>query len=489
MKTSAIKIFNTFLQKKNINKYKKFLNVKGVVFIAGFIILFSVLFHYLKPSYFDFQKNKTIVEKKINTALGINSKIDGEIVYKIFPLPRLIINDIRLNFSENKKNYINIDKINIFLSHLNLNSIKEIELTKVLISKQKIKILTDEFSNYINYFSEFKKIKIQINDSNIFFIDKQNNDIIFENFSLNEKYTNSSKKLKILGKFAKKDFDIVFKNNLNKDKYLNFNYPDLDTSLKITFDKNSNLEDSSGIIKMNILNNIFLINFKKNDELLISDSFLRNKFLNSKINGKVFFKESFLFDLNLSVNQADFRKLFLYYSSIFEDKYFNKIQISKKLNGSLNVTSKSANSFIGKLKDIKVNLIFENGDLKIKKGSIVLPHKSNVIFDLSLISDKSDQILKFFINFNTDQPKKFLRKLDVNYSDDESLNVLSEGTINLSNKKIKFKNILLNRSKIGKKTTLELESLFNKSILEDTSWGVLDFFKFKKFLAEVNLLN
>ena len=64
MKTSAIKIFNTFLQKKNINKYKKFLNVKGVVFIAGFIILFSVLFHYLKPSYFDFQKNKTIVEKK-----------------------------------------------------------------------------------------------------------------------------------------------------------------------------------------------------------------------------------------------------------------------------------------------------------------------------------------------------------------------------------------------------------------------------------------
>ena len=82
-----------------------------------------------------------------------------------------------------------------------------------------------------------------------------------------------------------------------------------------------------------------------------------------------------------------------------------------------------------------------------------------------------------------------MRKLDVNYSDDESLNVLSEGTINLSNKKIKFKNILLNRSKIGKKTTLELESLFNKSILEDTSWGVLDFFKFKKFLAEVNLLN
>ena len=138
-----------------------------------------------------------------------------------------------------------------------------------------------------------------------------------------------------------------FSGDKNKEKYLDFIFPNLNTYLKIIFDKDSNLDKTSGKLKLKVLDNIFIINFDRDEIYKITDSFFRNKFLNSKLEGSVNFKENFFFDLNLTINQINLRKLFLYYDAAKNVKNTSHINISKKINGKVNITSKRTDSFLG----------------------------------------------------------------------------------------------------------------------------------------------
>ena len=69
--------------------------------------------------------------------------------------------------------------------------------------------------------------------------------------------------------------------------------------------------------------------------------------------------------------------------------------ISKKINGIINISMKHSQSFIGRINDLNMVLVFENGDLRIKNGSAKLPHDSTVEFDL-LFADNSNFSLIFF---------------------------------------------------------------------------------------------
>ena len=52
---------------------------------------------------------------------------------------------------------------------------------------------------------------------------------------------------------------------------------------------------------------ILLINFEGKDDFKIFNSYLRNKFINTKIDGKISFTDPFNFDLNLDVNQINLK--------------------------------------------------------------------------------------------------------------------------------------------------------------------------------------
>ena len=136
-------------------------------------------------------------------------------------------------------------------------------------------------------------------------------------------------------------------NEKNKEKYLDFSVPNLSTYLKIIFNEESNLEKTSGKLNLKIFNNIFLLNFDGDNIYKISESFFRSKFLNSKLDGTINFKDNFYFDLNSRINQVSLRKLFLYYDSSIRDKSSGQFNISKKINGKINVNLKKNESYIG----------------------------------------------------------------------------------------------------------------------------------------------
>ena len=62
----------------------------------------------------------------------------------------------------------------------------------------------------------------------------------------------------MLPSFAEKKFSIEFFNKLEGKKYLEFEVPDLNTSININFDSKSNLDNMSGELRFKILETIVL---------------------------------------------------------------------------------------------------------------------------------------------------------------------------------------------------------------------------------------
>ena len=269
-------------------------------------------------------------------------------------------------------------------------------------------------------------------------------------------------------------------NRIGSEKKLKISVPGLKQYLDIVFDKESNLNFLSGELKLKFLDTLLLLNFKGKENFKISNSFIRNKFFNSKINGKISFIDSFYFDLTLGVNDIDLRKLLLSYP------IFQQGGISKKINGKLNISNKNTESLFGNIKDSKMFLEFENGDIQIKNLSVKLFNNSNIKSNISIINNNRNPIIQFTLNFSTPNAAKFFRKFGLYDLQKNEISFLMNGNIDIKSKKINFRQIIKdNNERISEKEISTIEKSFNRYVLSDGVIGLFDFFKIKKFFQEI----
>ena len=394
---------------------------------------------------------------------------------------------MEINFDDSNKKPIILKKSNFSISLFKLKSLNEIEIKKTYITNQRIQIFPTQFKSYLEYFQNYNANSLILKNCEIFFTDNQDNEISFTDFNLKNTLRKDKEKISITGTFSKNKFKINFINKKNEKKFLNFSIPIINTYLKVIFNKDSNLEKTSGKLNLKILNNILLLNFDGDKIYKISESFFRNKFLNSKLDGTINFKNNFYFDLNLEINQINLRKFFLYLDSFNQDGSSGQFNISKKINGEVNVSLKRTESFIGRIEETSFVLLFENGDLKIRSGSANLGKNGKFKFSVSLIGTGKDRVINFFINFLSNEGKKIIRKFNLRgEEEEEDVSLNTAGKINVMGKKIKFDNLIVNGERLEGKSLNTVENLFNKYIIEDNVLGFLDFFKVKKFLSEAS---
>ena len=224
----------------------------------------------------------------------------------------------------------------------------------------------------------------------------------------------------------------------------------------------------------------------KKDKFKIYDSFLRSKFLNSKIEGNISLIETLMFNLNLQINQINFRKLiFHYFPEGKENNIFNS-GLSKKINGKLNISIKNTDSFIGRINDLKMKLIFENGDIRVQNGSAILPHNSKINFNFLFTENLTNPFIDFNINFDSQNTNKILRRFNIYEKFNKETSLSFQGKIDVEKKRIRFRNVILNnREKLDRKDVLNIEKKFNKFVLNEGIIGIIDFFKLKKFTKEI----
>ncbi len=317
-------------------------------------------------------------------------------------------------------------------------------------------------------------------NSDLFFIDAQGNKVVFNNGYYKEKLSDNKHKIESSAIFAKNKINVKFLNRIGSEKYLKISIPDLKQYLDINFDKESNLSFLSGELKLRFLETLLLLNFKGKEEFKITNSFLRNKFLNSKIDGKISFKDNFYFDFNLGINRINLRKLLLYYP------IFQSGGVSKKINGKLNIINKNTDSFFGNIKDSKMILTFENGDIKIKDFSAKIMNNTDIKSNISILQNNKKPIIQFSIKLNTKNPVKFFRKFGLYDFDNGPTSFLVSGNIDTKGKKINLREVIRdNNQRINNKEILIMEKAFNRYVLSEGIMGLFDFFKIKKFAQEI----
>ena len=117
MKTSAIKFLMVWINKK---KSKKEIILSTV---TAFLVLI-VFSYFFIPSFFNYETNKTSLEKKINDTFKINTKISGKVAYKLFPSPRIKLEKVELGFNDSSDGRrTKVDTVYILMSPFNLSSL------------------------------------------------------------------------------------------------------------------------------------------------------------------------------------------------------------------------------------------------------------------------------------------------------------------------------------------------------------------------------
>ena len=486
MENPVIKILHSLLNKKNVSNFKRYLNKKTITAGILTVFLLTVILYFAKPAFINYNLERQVIEKKINNFFELNSKIKGNISYKFFPSPRLEITKVNLNFNNPKRNIL-LEKAYISVSPFGAKNSRSLKFRNFFISNETVKIYPEEFKNYFKYFTILKENSILFKNSKIFFLDDQNNKVLFENVNLKEKFHNDKHQLEIDFNFSQKKTKFKFVDKIKGEKKLKLNIPSLGASLDVIFEPTSTLEKVMGKSQIKFFDSIITVNFKGKEKFEIYESFFRNKFFNSKVDGEISFSDNFFFDLNLGINQINLRKLLLYYFSPGKSYNFLISGISKKINGKFKIQSKNTNSFVGRINDTKMSLVFENGDMKIENGSAILPHDSKINFSILHTGSHKEPFLDFSLSFYSNNADKFLRKFNIYDFEDKQASLLLDGRIDLIKNKIKFKNIVRdNREKLGRGDTLNLEKNFNEFVLNDGILGVLDFFKLKKFAKEIS---
>ena len=479
MKVTLTKIIKQVLKKKIFNP-QQFFNKKFFFISVALIFLTFFLVYFLKPFYFDYNTKKDIIQKKISDQFKLKTQISGNISYSAIPTPTIIIENVKLDLAKDSSNTVEVKKVLIRTSVNKISSINQLEFKKIIFENQNINISPSHLRQIFAFFTYHKKGQVIFKNSKVIFRDNQKNKINFENINLNDKFKNNKHVINAKLNFSNNNVKINFKNLVDSEKSLKIKIPSLKQNLEINFDKQSTLKKLSGDLKLNIFNSILLLNFKGKDNFEISNSYLRNKYLNSKINGKISFKNPFNFNLNLDINQINFRKLYKNYTNIKNPK------ISKKINGTMNVKIKSLETLFGKLKDTQMKLNFQNGDLKITGITAKLPFDSSLNSNLQILLNNKKPIIEYKVNFSSANAKKFLRKLSIYDFGQKKANWYSEGVIDIKNRKINIKKLLKDQVRITNKNQIKLlEDSFNKNVIDDDIVDIFDAFKVKKFLKEI----
>ena len=245
------------------------------------------------------------------------------------------------------------------------------------------------------------------------------------------------------GLFLNHKISFLLKNTSKNQNKIILKIPKLDISANILLENKNNLRTFEGLINLSVLNNFFQFNFIKEQSIIIKKGFVRNNLINTSVEGEIFFKPHFFFDLDIKPSIINLEKIF----TIIQKKYFLKntleIEIIKKINGFLNFK----NMFAG-------NIIFKNSEVLFQNFKI---GKDDSMLLNAKISDFGN---KGKISFNL--TKKIKNK-------NNSIKELKiSGFIIPSSSKVTFKKILLDKKNLKAKKIQKYEEKFENEVV-DTS--------------------
>ena len=477
------KIHFRILKKINIFKNNFFiLHLPLAIIFFGFLYIFIPIFY-----------NYDVSGLKNNLCINNNLEcvIRGKVKYTFYPTPRLIVKDIIVNTTtDKKKTLLTSESVEIKLSIKNLLDKKKHKIKKIKLKNFIANLYIDDLKKYDTLYKVNKNfIPIQFNNGQILFYDKNNYITAVKETNVKFKFIDNSKSIKLKGNFLGDKILLDLKNeNLdNKNttdliiKMSNLNFLTKATFFEVEKDKK--IFSGNALIKKgkNTITSLFKY---ENGELIINKSNLRNNFIDGKLEGNIKLFPYFIFNLSVDLNSISFTKLYSYFLNINDDSKKKIFNLNNKINGKLNLTTNKIYSSNNLIKSFESRLNFKNGSIFIEQFLFNLGKLGAADFIGSIDSDKKNTNLRFESNVFVDNQKKFLSKFGIYNKKDIPSSFFISGNFDFDGKKI----LLYEISDEKKLTTEDIDYIqreFNDLMLEDGYENLFNFSKFKKFIKSI----
>tara|TARA_Y100000816_G_C26082850_1_gene570990 strand:- start:587 stop:1912 length:1326 start_codon:yes stop_codon:yes gene_type:complete len=436
-----------------------------------FVIAFASFL--LAPKLLNYEKKIPFIKSYLNKHYNLELKSYNNIKYNIYPLPNLKISNAKLKII-NDSIFINSDDLNIFLSLNNIYQFKNFTAKKIYFKNNIISLEFEKIRKLFGYVNSLKhKTKFERLNLKLFKEKKtiiEIKDLSFINYGFN--------KNKIYGKVFNKKFKVNYQNKEN----INFKMlkSGINANIKIISDDNDK-KSINGNSKINLLKNYLKINFKlKEDQIEIFNSNFSSKSLKMNIDGAVKYSPYFQVTSNFKINKIN--KDFFQYIN-FED-YLEKKQLIKKMN-SKNVISFDSKKYRSTfLKSLKLKFNLAHGRLIFSKKILMNSGHLNCKGESLLIEEYPRLIFKCFIKI-TNKDKLF-KKLQIKKDfPKNSTDINIEGSLNLLNKKINIKKMIIDEKIVAIEDLKFFKQNFENILFDENFINIFQREKIKKFILEV----
>lgn len=478
---NQIKKFSVnFLKAKNNKTVSIFKKLLKSIFFLRYLLFISFIFfiiYLLSPKIIDFNKRL----EKINETLIRNNDLlitnFTDISYQVFPTPRLIVKNPSLVFGDEIL-LGNSKQMALLFNLSDLYKVKKLNYKNVIFEESYLKLKIKNIKFFFRYLDKMNQ-EIQFNNSKIEILEKNIKIFDLTNFRYNKKFNN---KLVFKGLFSEKEISIQYLID-QTGKRLTFEIPKIGLNTKINFTNKSNIEQSEGNAKIKILDTNIKFDFKNDKKFEIYNSYFRNKVFQSSFNGEVKFNPYFNFNLFVNIKNFNFEKL-------IENNILDLLELmrsSKKTNGKLKLIHEKNNFNSKFINKFATSLTIANNDIEIN-DLIIEFNEGYLKFSGLITNNENYEKLNFNLEMGINKTSKFLKKFNVKKKGVyEKINLKTNGYLNLTNNKIYFNTILLNKNyKANEEDKKYYKRNFENIILKD---GILNIFNDKKlsiFLKEIS---
>ena len=439
----------------NIKKLNSFFSTQKN-YILYIFIFFIICAAYLGlPKILNFSEESIKINLKSNNNININNI--SKINYKIFPTPRLKILNSDFVIGEGEVE-INDSELEIILNISQILNFKEINYKELLIKNGSSKINLDNINQLLINSNKNKK-KLTLKKHDLIFYRKKN---IF--FEIKDALINASKSenfsfFKINGNFLGNKVILKLDNKLKNKNNLVLKVPGLDISTNVFFEKN-NSGIVNGIFNLEIFDNFLKFNFIKDENIKLTNSFIRSKLINSSLKGTVAFNPNFFLNLDFDISNINAEKLFVFMKKIYFSDNINNLSLVKKLNGIFNFKSKFEGTIIN-----------ENGKIFLKDFKV--GKNKSLFFNAKIIEFGKKGKIQFNL-IKTGKNKRDLKK---------RIEII--GFLIPTSSKIVFDKFLINGTKLSTEKTKEYENDFKETIIQNSLTNIFNENKINKYFKNL----
>ena len=478
--------FNISRILKNIN----LINYRTPLLHTGGFLLFAIFSYLLIPVFYKYDKSE--ISKVICKDKDIQCLIKGKVGYSLYPTPRINIYDLVIKDSlKEKKTLLTAEKTSLKLKIFNnLLNKKKHSIKKIELSNYDINFYLNNIKKYKSIFKEnITYVPISFNDGRILFLDKKDYVASINKSNFDLVYKEDKINIKIKGNFLDENIYIDTKTKRKNEK--------VSSDIIVKVSKFNLLikanayyqEKNKDIIKGNFLlkkdkNRITSIFSYKANTLNLIKSKLTNNIMEGKAEGKINFLPYFNFDIDLSLNNLNFTKLYNTFLFLDDDSKKDIFSINRKLNGTLNLSSDKIYSNNDLVRSFESRLKFNNSNIIIEQFILNLGKLGAADIIGKIAKSKKSNNFKFESNIYVDNQKKFLSKFGIYNKKVLPPNMFVAGNFDLEDLKMHFYELFF-EEKLKNQDVNYVEKEFNNLMLEDGYKTLFNFSQFKEFVKSI----